>query len=218
VDKQEEEKQRSLERLGKEHLGNVKSMRQDQHRANIRAVQDQHDEQLEEGERLSPREELQNMKDLRRGELLNHKKKVKALEKKHARMITMLDRVVDSQDNQLRHQKFEMGELQQEVKEMKEVGVEQLRELKEHTQEAKELRIEVKEQKKVVIEQERKHCQELKEMKEIMDIGEKTAERLKVENDAMKVEHDARVHKLEEDNKDLKSQVARFNVDWKETC
>ena len=57
------------------------------------------------------------MKDLRRGGLINHKKKVKALERKntdletkHARMIMMLDRVADSQDNQLRHQKFEMGD------------------------------------------------------------------------------------------------------------
>ena len=55
---------------------------------------------------------------------------MKALEKKntdqetkHVRMITMLDKVVDSQDNQLRHQKFEMGEqerkFEQEMKDMK---------------------------------------------------------------------------------------------------
>ena len=93
----------------------------------------------------------------------------------------------------------------------------------------KEQKIEVKEQKEVVVEQERKHSQELqemdvqkakelkelkekqvKEMKEMMDIGEETAERLKVE-------HDAKVHKLEEDNKDLKFKLERFNVVWKET-
>ena len=125
---------------------------QDQDRLHVRAVQDQHDEQLEEEEeRLSPSEELQNMKDLRRGELRDHKKKMKDQETKHARMVMMLDRVVDSQDNQLRHQKFEMGELQQEMKDMK-------------------------------------------------------------------VEHDEKVHKLEEDNKDLKSQVERSKVDWRASC
>ena len=121
----------------------------------------------------------------------------------------MLDRVADSQDNQLRHQKFEMGDGRWEM--------------------VKEQKIEVKEQKEVVVEQERKHSQELqemdvqkakelkelkekqvKEMKEMMDIGEETAERLKVE-------HDAKVHKLEEDNKDLKFKLERFNVVWKET-
>ena len=141
--------------------------------------------------------------------MVNHNRKVTALEKKnmdqetkHARMITMMDRVVDSQDNQLRHQKFEMGEqekkFQQEMNDMKEVGVEQLR---EHTQEVKDL-------KEVEVEQERKHSQQLQEM---LDIGVETAERLKVE-------HDAKVHKLEEDNKVLKSQVERFKVDLKETC
>ena len=112
-------------------------------------------------------------------------------ERKHARMITLMDRVVDSQDNQLRHQKFEMGELQQEMKDMK---VEQLR---EHTQDVKELK-DLKELREI----------EVKEQKEMTDIGEETAERLKVE-------HDEKVHKLEEDNKDLKSQVERFKENGK---
>ena len=119
-------------------------------------VKDQHDEQLqaiEVNRKLCPTNvNWQNMEDLRRGELLNHKKKVKALEKKnmdqetkHVRMITMLDKVVDSQDNQLRHQKFELRELekkfQQEMKEMKEDGDVQLREQEmEHRQEVDELK------------------------------------------------------------------------------
>ena len=216
ADKLEKSKQRSPETVEKEHLGNLESIQQNHDNVRIRAVQDQHDDQLEEEEGLSPGKKLQNMKDLRRGGLINHKKKVKALERKntdletkHARMIMMLDRVADSQDNQLRHQKFEMGDGRWEM--------------------VKEQKIEVKEQKEVVVEQERKHSQELqemdvqkakelkelkekqvKEMKEMMDIGEETAERLKVE-------HDAKVHKLEEDNKDLKFKLERFNVHWKET-
>ena len=141
----------------------------------------------------------QTMEDLRRGELINHKKKVKALEKKnmdqetkHVRMIMMMDRVVDSQDNQLRHQKFEMGELekkfQQEMKELKELKEEEMKELKEmEVKEVNELKLEVK------------------VVKEMMEVGVETAERLKVE-------HDAKVHQLQEDNKVLKSQVEHMKV------
>ena len=74
-------------------------------------------------------------------ELLDHNKKVKALEKKnteqetdHARMIMKLDRLVDSQDNQLRNQKFETGELErkfQQEMELKETEVKELKELRE---------------------------------------------------------------------------------------
>ena len=89
-------------------------------------------------------------------------------------MITQMDRLVDCQDNQLRHQKFEMGEqekkFQQEM-ELKEIAV--------------------------------------KELKEQNDIGIETAERVKDE-------HDEKVHKLEEDNKVLKSQVERLKVDLEE--
>ena len=98
-------------------------------------------------------------------------------------MITMMDRVVDSQDKQLRHQKFEMGEqekkFQQDVKELKEVGIVQLR------------------------EQEMKHRLEMKELKEL---GVETTERLKVE-------HDAKVDKLEQENKVLKSEVERLKLE-----
>ena len=109
------QRERTLKRVGKQHLRNLRSIH-DQHRLHVQAVQDQHDEQLqaiEENGRLSPTKFNQVQEELRRGELLNHNKKVKALEKKntdqekkHARMIMMLDRVVDSQDNQLKHQKF----------------------------------------------------------------------------------------------------------------
>ena len=176
---------------------------------------------IEENGRLSLTKFNQVQEELRRGELLNHNKKVKALEKKnteqekkHARMIMMLDRVVDSQDNQLKHQKFEMGEQLrehtqelQDLKELKEKEVKELKELRvKELKEQKELR--ERELREVEVEQGRKHSQEVKEMKEAMDIG--------VEK--LKVEHDAKVHKLEEDNKVLKSQVERFKVDSKETC
>ena len=183
---------------------------QDQHRGHLQAVQDQHDEQLEtieENRRLSPTKFNQVQEDLRRGELVNHKKKVKALEKKnsdqetkHVRMIMMLDRVVDSQDNQLRHQKFEMGELekkfQQEMKELKELKEEEMKELKEmEVKEVNELKLEVK------------------VVKEMMEVGVETAERLKVEHDAKVHKLDLEVHKLEEDNKVLKSQMEHLKVD-----
>ena len=115
----EESKQRkrTLDRVGKQHLRNMRSI-YDQHRLHVRAVQDQHDEQLqaiEKNGRLSPTKFNQVQEEIRQGELLDHNKTVKSLErknteqeKKHVRMITMLDRVVDCQDNQLKHQKFEM--------------------------------------------------------------------------------------------------------------
>ena len=132
------QRERILERVGKEHLRNLRSIH-DQYRLDVQAVQDQHDDQLqaiEENGRLSPTKFNQVQEELRLGEMLcNHNKKVKALEKKntdqekkHARMIMMLDRVVDSQDNQLKHQKFEMGEqLREHTQELKE-----LKELKDH--------------------------------------------------------------------------------------
>ena len=83
---------------------------------------------------------------------------------------------------------------------MREVEVEQGR---KHSQELKEMGV-----KKVNELIEEMQIKEVKEMKEAMDIG--------VEK--LKVEHDAKVHKLEEDNKVLKSQVERFKVDSKETC
>ena len=173
----EENKQREriLERVGKEHLRNLRSIHA-QHRLHLQAVQDQHNKQLlaiEENGRLSPTKFNQVQEEIRQGELLDHNKTVKALEKKnteqekkHARMIMMLDRVVDCQDNQLKHPKFEMGE--------QERNFQQEMELKE---------IEMKELKEVEVQQARKYSQEmeLKEIKlmELRDIGIETAERVK---------------------------------------
>ena len=71
-------------------------------------------------------------------ELLDHNKKVKALENKNMELETMygkmMDGVVDSHENQMRYQKFEMGEqerkFQQEM-ELKETEVKELKELRE---------------------------------------------------------------------------------------
>ena len=124
---------------------------------------------IEENGRLSPTKFNQVQEDIRKVELLNHNKTVKALEKKnreqeknHARMITMMDRwerVVDSQANRLKNQKFEKGE--QEKQFQQEMGLKEI---------------------------------EVKELKELRDIGIETAEKVKIE-------HDAVVQKLEEDNK-----------------
>ena len=100
------------------------------HKEQIQAIQDQHEDQ-------------------RQGDLFTHKKKVRALERKNTdqetsqkRMITMLDRVVSCQDNQLNYQKLEMREqenkFEQDVKELREAGAVQLR---EHRQEMKELKM-----------------------------------------------------------------------------
>ena len=193
--------------MGKQHLRNLRSIH-DQHRLHVQAVQDQHDEQLqaiEENGRLSPTKFTQVQEELRRVELLDHNKKVKALEKKnteqekkHVRVLLMMDRVVDSQENLLRHQKFEMGEQDRKhSQEMKEMDVKQVKELKE---------MDVKQVKEL----EEMDVKQLKELKELRDIGIETAERVKVE-------HDAKVHKLEEENKVLKSQVERFKADSEET-
>ena len=108
------------------------------------------------------------------------------LEKDHARMITVMGRVVNSQDKQLKHQRFEMGEQErrfQQVMELKETEMKELKELWE-----------------TELKEERRQSQEMKEL------------------DVKKVkEHDAKVHKLEEDNKVLKSQVESLKVDSKET-
>ena len=150
---------------------------------------------------LSPTKFNQVQEDIRKVELLNHNKTVKALEKKnreqeknHARMITMMDRwerVVDSQANRLKNQKFEKGEQEKQFQQemgLKEIEVKELKELKE---------IEVKELKEVQDKQDRQHSQELKELR---DIRNETTERVKLE-------HDAKVHKLEEENKVLKNQL-----------
>ena len=133
---------------------------------------------------------------------------MKALEKKnteqetkHARMIMLLERVVDCQENQIRHQKFEMGEqekkFQQEMEDMQEVGAVQLRE--------QEMEHRAREQ-----EQESQSRAREQELKEMMEVGAETAERLKVE-------HDAKVHKLEEDNKVLKFEIEQLKVKWEES-
>ena len=106
----------------------------------------------------------------------------------------MLGRLVDSQDNQLRHQKLEMEEQEKGFKqemELKELEVKGLKKLME------------KEQK----DEQEKHSQEMKEMvkrvkelKELMDTGME-----------LKVKHNAEVHKLQEENKVLKSHAGGFN-------
>ena len=144
---------------------------------------------------------------------------MKALEKKnteqetkHARMIMLLERVVDCQENQIRHQKFEMGEqekkFQQEMEDMQEVGAVQLREQEmEHRAREQEQEMEHRAREQEQESQSRAREQELKEM---MEVGAETAERLKVE-------HDAKVHKLEEDNKVLKFEIEQLKVKWEES-
>ena len=109
---------------------------------------------IDEKGKLSLPKLKQDQKDLRQGELLNHNKKVKALERKnkdqetrHGRMIKMLERVVDCQDNQLKHQKFETGEQQ------------------------KKLQQEITNMKKVGIKQDMEHRHDMRKMKEVMEIG-----------------------------------------------
>ena len=88
--------------------------------------------------RLSLTKFNQIQEELRRVEWLNHNNKVKALEKKNMELEMMhgkmMDRVVDSHNNQLRYQKFEMGEqerkFQQEM-ELKETEVKELKELRD---------------------------------------------------------------------------------------
>ena len=66
--------------------------------------------------------------------MLDHNTKVKALERKNSdlekdkvRMVTVMGRVVDSQENQLKHQERRF----QQVMELKETEMKELKELKE---------------------------------------------------------------------------------------
>ena len=131
----------------------------------------------------------------------------------------MLERVVDCQENQIRHQKFEMGEQEKKFKDMQEVGAVQLREQEmEHRAREQEQEMEHRareqeqEMERRAREQEQKSQSRAREqeLKEMMEVGAETAERLKVE-------HDAKVHKLEEDNKVLKFEIERLKVKWEES-
>ena len=59
---------------------------------------------------------------------------------------------------------------------------------------------------------------DVKKAKELKEQKEMQMKEVKEMKEMMKVEHDAKVHKLEEENKVLKSQVERFKVDSNETC
>ena len=158
---------------------------------------------IDEKGKLSLPKLKQDQKDLRQGELLNHNKKVKALERKnkdqetrHGRMIKMLERLVDCQDNQLKHQKFETGEqekkLQQEITDLKEVGVKQ----------EMEHRDEMKEMMEIGVKQEMEHRDEMKEMKEMMETGVKQLREQEMEHSQlMQAQEDLRQEELMNHNK-----------------
>ena len=81
---QPQESERSaIKTLASQHLRDLQAMHE-QFSQDIQAVRDQH-------------------KDVRN----NHKKEMKEAEKKNARMITMLDKVIECQDNQMRHHEVE---------------------------------------------------------------------------------------------------------------
>ena len=185
-----EQRKKTLRRVENQHLRHLRSIH-DQYRDQVQAAENQHDEQvkaIEENGRLSPTKFKLVQEDLRRRELLNHNKTVRELEKKNMDQETMHARRIKSLDRVVECQDNQL--INQKFK----MG-EQLR---EHAQEVKEMDVkkakELKEQKEM-------QMKEVKEMKEMM-----------------KVEHDAKVHKLEEENKVLKSQVERFKVDSNETC
>ena len=130
---QPQESERSaIKTLASQHLRDLETMHE-QHSQDIQAIQDQH-------------------KDVRN----NHKKEMKEAEKKSARMIAMLDKVIECQDNQMRHHEVErkqerelrekeVKEKMEKYQEMKEVEVEEMKaehdaKVKLREKEAKEMR------------------------------------------------------------------------------
>ena len=124
--------------LSTTYLRNLRSI-DSQHKIHVQAIRDKHDEQMLAIGESPTLKSLQNVEERRQEEQFTHNKKVKELEKtnadqetKHNRMVTQQDKVISCQDNQLRYQKFQLGEqrkeLKQEIEDMKEDGVEQLRE------------------------------------------------------------------------------------------
>ena len=104
---QPQESERSaIKTLASQHLRDLETMHE-QHSQDIQAIQDQH-------------------KDVRN----NHKKEMKEAEKKSARMIAMLDKVIECQDNQMRHHEVERKQREKEVKELREVEAKKM-EMKE---------------------------------------------------------------------------------------
>ena len=147
--------------LSTTYLRNLRSI-DNQHKIHVQAVRDKHDEQMlaigEKGKPCPTLKALQNVEERRQEEQFTHNKKVKELEKtnadqetKHNRMVTQQDKVISCQDNQLRYQKFQLGEQKkewkQEIEDMKEGGVEQLR---EQEKEVKELKMELKQVKEMM--------------------------------------------------------------------
>ena len=112
---QPQESERSaIKTLASQHLRDLETMHE-QHSQDIQAIQDQH-------------------KDVRN----NHKKEMKEAEKKSARMIAMLDKVIECQDNQMRHHEEERKLREKEVKELREVEAKKM----EKYQEMKEVEVE----------------------------------------------------------------------------
>ena len=164
---QPQESERSaIKTLASQHLRDLQAMHE-QFSQDIQAVRDQH-------------------KDVRN----NHKKEMKEAEKKNARMITMLDKVIECQDNQMRHHEVERK---------------QERELRE--KEVKELR-----------EVEAKKMEKYQEMKEV-EVEEMKAEhdaKVKLREKEAKEMRD-KVFKLEEDNRALQCQLERLRMDPNQT-
>ena len=90
-------------------------------------------------------QDIQAVRDQHKDVRNNHKKEMKEAEKKNARMITMLDKVIECQDNQMRHHEVERKQEMEKYQEMKEVEVEEMKaehdaKAKLREKEAKEMR------------------------------------------------------------------------------
>ena len=113
--------------LASQHHRDIQAMH-DQHIQNLQAVQDQQDYLMS-----------------------NQKREMKEAEKKNARMITRLDKVIECMDNHIKYQKMELRQHERcqqekekrdmemkEMKDKKDIEVKEMREMKDH--EMKEMR------------------------------------------------------------------------------
>ena len=160
----------AIKTLASQHHRDLQTMH-DQHIQNLQAVQDQQDYLMS-----------------------NQKREMKEAEKKNARMIALLDKLIECQDNHIKYQKQERRQHEVTCQQEKEKRDMEMKEMKDKKDiEVKEMR-EMKEN-------------EMKEMKAVHDA--------KVLN--LEADHLSKVTKLEKDNKALQ-QENRFLQQDKNPC
>ena len=188
----------AIKTLANQHLRDLETMH-DQHTQDMQAVQDQHDDLMS-----------------------SNKREMKEAEKKNARMIAMLDKLIECQDNHIKYQNMELRQHEVTCQQEKEKRDMEMKEIKDKKD------MEVKEMREIR-ENEMKEMKQMKEMKdkkdmevkEMMDMRENEMKEMRAVHDAkvlnLEAEHRLKVTKLEKDKKALQ-QENRFLQQDKNPC